>query len=230
MNSIDVSILSAFRALCTRDLQLAVRHRGDLANPLLFFVVVCALFPLGVSPEPGQLALLSGGVIWIAALLATLLSLDSLFRSDFDDGALEQLLLAPQPLFLLVLAKVLVHWLSTGLLLTLLTPLLAVMLNLPEPAYPALLAGLFLGTPLLSLIGAIGAALTVGLRRSGVLLSLLILPLYIPVLILGTSAVSAAAAGLPYSGQLLWLGMLLVSGGTLAPFAIAAGLRISLSS
>lgn len=220
---------AAFLALLRRDLLLAFRHRGELANPLIFFLMVVTLFPLGVSPEVGLLRKIAPGVIWIAALLSALFSLESLFRSDFDDGALEQLLLSPQPLPLLVLAKVLAHWLVSGLPMLLFAPLLALLLSMPAQAIEVLLATLALGTPLLSLIGAVGVALTVGLRRGGLLLTLLILPLYIPVLIFATSAVSAAASGVPVAGQLYLLAALLIVALMLAPLAIAAALRISLS-
>ena len=220
---------AAFLALLRRDLLLAFRHRGELANPLIFFLMVVTLFPLGVSPEIGLLRKIAPGVIWIAALLSALFSLENLFRSDFDDGALEQLLLSPQPLPLLVLGKVLAHWLVSGLPMLLFAPLLALLLAMPGPAIQVLLATLAIGTPLLSLIGAVGVALTVGLRRGGLLLTLLILPLYIPVLIFATSAVGAAGAGVPVAGQLYLLGALLVLALMLAPFAIAAALRISLS-
>lgn len=219
----------AFFALLRRDLLLAVRHRGELANPLIFFLMVVTLFPLGVSPEVGLLKKIAPGVIWIAALLSALFSLENLFRSDFDDGALEQLLLSPQPLPLMVLAKVLAHWLVSGLPMLLFSPLLALLLAMPPGAIRILLATLAIGTPLLSLIGAVGVALTVGLRRGGLLLTLLILPLYIPVLIFATSAVGAAAAGVPVAGQIYLLGALLVFALISAPFAIAAALRISLS-
>ncbi|HXH02392.1 MAG TPA: heme exporter protein CcmB [Candidatus Competibacteraceae bacterium] len=218
---------AAFLGLLARDLRLGVRKRAELINPPLFFVLVVTLFPLGVGPGPQLLATIAPGVIWVAALLATLLSTERLFRSDFDDGSLEQLLLSPQPLPLLVLAKVLAHWLLTGLPLILVSPLLALLLNLPGEALPALLASLTLGTPTLSLIGAIGVALTVGLRRGGVLLTLLVLPLYVPVLIFAASGVVAAASGLDYSGQTALLGAMLALALTLAPFATAAGLRIS---
>ena len=220
---------AAFLALLRRDLLLAFRHRGELANPLIFFLMVVTLFPLGVSPEIGLLRKIAPGVIWIAALLSALFSLENLFRSDFDDGALEQLLLSPQPLAVMVLAKVLAHWLVSGLPMLLFAPVLALLLALPGAAIWILMATLAIGTPLLSLIGAVGVALTVGLRRGGLLLSLLILPLYIPVLIFATSAVGAAAAGVPVAGQLYLLGALLVLAMMLAPFAIAAALRISLS-
>jgi heme exporter protein B len=222
-------MFAAFGALLRRDLLLAFRHRGELANPLIFFLMVVTLFPLGVSPEIGLLRKIAPGVIWIAALLSALFSLENLFRSDFDDGALEQLLLSPQPLALMVLAKVLAHWLVSGLPMLLFAPVLALLLAMPAAAIWILMATLAIGTPLLSLIGAVGVALTVGLRRGGLLLSLLILPLYIPVLIFATSAVGAAAAGVPVAGQLYLLGALLVLAMMLAPFAIAAALRISLS-
>lgn len=220
---------NAFAALLRRDLSLAFRHRGELANPLIFFLMVVTLFPLGVSPDVELLRRIAPGVIWIAALLSALFSLESLFRSDFDDGALEQLLLSPQPLAVLVLAKVLAHWLVSGLPMLLLAPLLAMLLAMPAGSIGVLMASLALGTPLLSLIGAVGVALTVGLRRGGLLLTVLVLPLYVPVLIFSTGAVTAAGAGLPVSGQLYLLAALLTLAITLAPFAIGAALRISLS-
>jgi heme exporter protein B len=219
----------AFFAVLRRDLLLAFRHRGELANPLLFFMIVVTLFPLGVSPEEPLLRKIAPGVIWIAALLAALFSLENMFRSDFDDGALEQMALSPHPLSVLVLAKVLAHWLVSGLPMLLMAPLLALFLAMPGQAVFALELTLLVGTPLLSLIGAIGVALTVGLRRGGILLTLLVLPLYIPVLIFATNAVSAAAAGMPVEGQLYFLAALLALALTLAPFATAAALRISLS-
>jgi len=223
------SDLFAFYTLLKRDLTLAYRHRAELANPLLFFVIVISLFPLGISPEAKILTTIAPGIIWVAALLAAMLSLDSLFRSDFEDGTLEQLALTSHSLPLLVLAKVLAHWLLTGLPLLLLAPLLGVLLFLPQSAMLTLLITLALGTPILSLIGAIGVALTVGLRRGGVLLSLLVLPLYIPVLIFAANAVNVAADGLPVTGQLYFLGALLSLSLTLSPLATAAALRISLS-
>ncbi|MDF9392220.1 MULTISPECIES: heme exporter protein CcmB [Methylococcus] len=222
-------LASAFLAILRRDLMLAFRHRGELANPLLFFLIVVTLYPLGVSPEPELLRKIAPGVIWIAALLAALFSLENLFRSDFDDGSLEQMLLSPRPLSVLVIAKVLAHWLVSGLPMLLLAPLLALLLDMPSKAAWALEATLAIGTPLLSLIGAIGVALTVGLKRGGILLTLLILPLYIPVLIFATNAVAAAGAGMPIEGQLYFLAALLVLALTLAPVAIAAALRISMS-
>ncbi len=220
---------TAFVSLLRRDLMLAYRHRAQMLNPLLFFVIVVSLFPLGLDPEPELLHTIAPGVIWVAALLAAMLSLDSMFRSDFDDGSLEQLLLTPHPLPLLVLAKVVAHWLTSGLPLLVLAPVLGVLLNLGSESLFPLLATLALGTPILSLIGSIGVALTVGLRGGGVLLSLLILPLYIPVLIFAANAVGNAGAGLDITGQLAFLGSLLALASALAPLATAAALRISLN-
>jgi heme exporter protein B len=224
-----ISELSAFYLLLKRDLTLAYRHRSELANPLLFFIIVISLFPLGISPESKHLQTIAPGVIWVAALLAAMLSLDNLFRADFEDGTLEQTALSAHSLPLLVLAKVLAHWLVTGLPLIILAPLLGILLFLPQHATPTLIATLTLGTPVLSLIGAIGVALTVGLRRGGVLLSLLVLPLYIPVLIFAAGAVNKAATGFDVAGELYLLAALLCLSLTLAPFATAAALRISLS-
>ncbi|WP_067984378.1 heme exporter protein CcmB [Neptuniibacter pectenicola] len=223
------SVSGLFGAVLKRDLMLAYRKKSDLFNPLIFFLMVATLFPLGVSPEPEFLAEIAPGVVWVAALLATLLSMDGLFKSDFEDGTLEQTLLSPQPLFVVVLAKVLAHWMMSGLPLALLAPLLAVMLFLPAEGMSGLMLSLLLGTPTLSLVGAIGAALTVGLRKGGVLISLLVLPLYIPVLIFGTSAVQAAVTGLPLAGFFALLGAILALGLVLAPLAIGAALRISVS-
>ncbi|HEX5515098.1 MAG TPA: heme exporter protein CcmB [Gammaproteobacteria bacterium] len=221
------SLASAMLALLRRDLLLAYRARGELINPLIFFALVVSLFPLATSPEPGVLRLLAPGIIWVSALLATLLSLEQLFRSDYDDGSLEQLLLSPHPLPLLALVKIAAHWLVTGLPLVIVAPLLGAMLNLPSAALSTLAVGLLLGTPILSAIGAIGAALTVSLRRGGMLLSLLILPLYVPVLVFAAAAVEASAAGLSARGQLYLLAGLMLLSLTLAPIAIAAALRIS---
>lgn len=225
----EPTVIGAFSSLLRRDLTLAYRHRAEFANPLVFFVIVVSLFPLGLSPESSLLQKIAPGVIWVAALLAAMLSLDSIFRSDFDDGALEQIVLSPHPLSAIVMAKVLAHWLVSGVPLLLLAPLLGVLLHLKGEAMTTLIATLALGTPVLSLIGAIGGALTVGLKRGGVLLSLLVLPLYIPVLIFAANAVDSAGSGLPVIGQLYFLGALLVLAITLSPAAIAAALRISLS-
>ena len=218
---------NVFTLLLARESRLLFRRPAELANPLVFFAIVIALFPLAVGPESQLLQSISPGLIWVAALLAVLLSLDGLFRSDFEDGSLEQWVVSPHPLALLVLAKVLAHWLVSGLALVLLAPLLGLMLGMPASALPVLLMSLLLGTPILSLLGAVGAALTVGLKRGGLLLALLILPLYIPVLILGSGALQAALQGLPALGYLLWLASLTVLAVTLTPFAIAAGLKIS---
>lgn len=223
-----MTLMTTARHMLRRDLLLAYRHRSELVNPLVFFLIVVSLFPLSLEPDPVLLATIGAGVIWVAALLATMLSLDAMFRPDYEDGTLEQLMLSPHPVALLVLVRVFAHWLVAGLPLILLSPLLALLMNLPSESLPALLASLALGTPVLSLIGAIGVALTVALRRSGVLLSLLVLPLYIPVLIFGARAVTDAAAGLPWSGPLLFLGALLALALTLAPLAIAGALRITL--
>ncbi|MGL5047335.1 MAG: heme exporter protein CcmB [Shewanella sp.] len=222
-----ISFTQAFFTLLQRDLKIAIRHRGDIFNPLLFFIMVVTLFPLGIGPEPQMLARVAPGIIWVAALLASMLSLERLFKADFSDGSLEQMLLSPQPLAILVLAKVLAHWILTGVPLIIIAPLLAVLLNLDGNSYGALISTLALGTPVLSLLGAIGVALTVGLRKGGVLLSLLILPLYIPVLIFATSAIDAAGMNLPYDGQLAIIGAMLIGSLTLAPFAIGASLRVS---
>ncbi len=218
-----------FRTVFGRELLIAYRRRGELWNPLVFFLVVVSMFPLGLSPAPGFLAKMAPGIVWVCALLAALLSLDSLFRSDFEDGSLEQMVLSPQPLPVMVLAKVAAHWLTTGVPLILMAPVLAAMLNLPDDGFTTLIATLTLGTPVLSLVGAIGVALTVGLRKGGALLSLLVLPFYVPVLIFGANAVADAGNGLPVTGQLYLLGAMLVLALTLAPFATAAALRVSVN-
>jgi heme exporter protein B len=216
----------AWFELARRDLLLVMRRRSDAANPLLFFLMVVALFPLGIGPTPEDLARIAPGVVWVTALLATLLSTDMLFRSDHDDGSLEQILRSPASLYGLVLAKMLVHWLVTGLPLTLVSPLVAGLLYLPAAAMPALLASMFAGTVTLSLLGGIGAALTVGLRKGGVLVSLLVLPLYVPVLVFGSAAVDAAASGMPWQPAVSVLSGLAVLALTLCPLAVAAALRI----
>ena len=225
----DYSTTGAFISLLRRDLTLAVRYRAEMVNPLLFFVLVTTLFTLGVGSDPQLLQTMAAGVIGVAALLAAMLSLDSIFRSDFEDGTLEQLLLSAHPVTVLVLAKITAHWLITGLPLLAIAPLLGVLLNLPSQSTGILILTLALGTPVLSLIGAIGVALTVGLRKGGIILSLLVLPLYVPVLIFASSAVETAAAGISVTAQLSILGALLALAVTLAPLATAATLRISLS-
>lgn len=224
-----MSLGKAFLELLRRDLVLALRRRAEIANPILFFIMVIVMFPLGVGAEPNLLERMAPGVVWVAALLAALLSMDSIFRSDFEDGTLEQLLLSAQPLSVLVLAKVVAHWLVTGLPLLLVAPVLAVFLGMEPGVTGVLMLSLLLGTPVLSLIGAIGVALTVGLRRGGVILSLLVLPLYVPVLIFGAAIVDAAASGLPIYGQVYILAAFVALAISLAPVAAAAALRISLS-
>ncbi|HHQ4532522.1 heme exporter protein CcmB [Aeromonas veronii] len=222
-------MLRAVMHLIHRELLMALRQRSDILNPLWFFLIVITLFPLGIGPEPKLLARIAPGIIWVAALLAAMLSLERLFRDDFADGTLEQMMLMPHPLGLLALAKVVAHWLLTGLPLLLISPLLAILLSLDMNTYLAVVATLALGTPVLSLLGAVGVALTVGLRKGGVLLSLLILPLYIPVLIFATSAIDAAGMSLPYGGQLAILAAMLVGALTLTPLAVSAALRVSLN-
>lgn len=222
------TLASATVCVVRRDLTIALRRAQDALTPVIFFVIVVSLFPLGVGPEPAILATLAPGVLWVAALLATMLSLPRLFANDYADGTLEQLLLAPQPLSVLVLAKVLAHWLLTGLPLVLLSPLLALQMQLPTQAIGTLVLSLLLGTPILSLVGAVGAALTLGLRGGGVLVSLLVLPLYTPVLIFGAGAVAAAATGLDTEAHFSLLGAFLVLAVSFTPWAAAAGLRVSL--
>lgn len=217
-----------FLLIVRRDLRLALRQGGDAAMVLAFFVLTVILFPFGVGPEPEVLGRIASGIIWVTALLAALLSLDRLFQADYEDGSLEGLALAPLPLELVVLAKVVAHWLVTGLPLAAMAPLLGLFLGLHPAGYPALVAGMALGTPTLSLIGAIGAALTLGARRGGVLLSLLVLPLYIPVLILGAGAVEAAISGLGARPHLLVLTAMAVAALPLAPLAAAAAVRQAL--
>lgn len=223
------STLNAFLSVVRRDLLLAYRHRAELVNPLAFFVLVVTLFPLGVGAEVELLKRIAPGVIWVAALLASLLSLDALFRSDFEDGSLELMVMTPHPLSVLVLGKVVAHWLLSGAPLSLVAPLLALMFNLNGDVIKILLITLLLGTPVLSLIGAIAVALTVGLRKGGVLLAILVLPLYVPVLIFASGAVDAAMAGFPVSGQLYMMGAFLLTAITLTPWPTAAALRMSLS-
>jgi len=200
-----LSLSQAFIYLLRRDLTLAMRNRAEFANPLLFFVLVITLFPLAIGAIPELLARIAPGIIWVAALLAAMLSLDSIFRSDFDDGSLEQLLMSAHPMPLLVLAKVSAHWLVTGLPLLMVSPVLAEMLGMPSEAQGILILTILIGTPILSLIGSIGVALTVGLPKGGILMSLLVLPLYVPVLIFASSAIEAAVGGLDVSAQIYML-------------------------
>ena len=220
--------LGAMRALFVRDLRLALRRKADTLGAVFFFVIVASLFPLGVGPEPALLRTMGAGVVWVAALLASMLSMPRLFADDAADGTLEQMLLAPTPLPLLVAAKVAAHWLVSGLLLTAVSPLLALQFGLTAGAIGVLVLALLVGTPVLSLLGAIGAALTVGVRGAAVLLALLVLPLVTPVLIFGAGAVDAAVADLGTAGHFSILGAMLAASLFLAPWAAAAALRISL--
>lgn len=211
-----------------RDFRVIVRRFGEYLQPLLFFVVVSSLFPLALSPRPALLQEIAPGVIWVSALLATLLSMESLFKTDFDDGSLEQLALSPQPMALMLLAKTAAHWLATGLPLVLVSPLIARMFFVSTEALPIMMLGLLLGTPVLMLLGTVGAALTVSLRRGSVLLSLLVLPLMVPVLIFGARATDLAVEGAPADGPLFLLASLLALALSLVPFATAAAIKISL--
>ncbi len=223
------STFAAFRLTLTRDLLIAFKRKNDILNPFMFFVIVVSLFPLAISPEPSKLAEISAGVVWIAVLLSAMLSMDSLFRADFEDGSLEMLLLSPHPLFFLVLAKNLSHWLVSGLPVVLASPLLGYMLNLPPASYTTLFLSLLIGTPTLSLIGSIAVALTVGLGSRGLILAVITLPFSVPVLIFGTLAVQASATGLPTGGYLALMLALLAGSLSLAPLTSAAALRISVS-
>lgn len=220
--------MTAFRLLVLRDLRLALRQGGDAAMVVAFFVLTVILFPFGIGPEPELLQRIAAGILWVTALLAALLSLERLFQADFEDGSLEALALMPLALEAQVLAKCLAHWLVTGLPLTAAAPLLALLLHLDAAGYPVLMLSLLLGTPSLSLVGAVGAALGLGARRGGVLLSLLVLPLYIPVLIFGVAAIDGAIAGFGARPHLLLLGALLAAALPLAPIAAAAALRQAL--
>lgn len=224
-----ITVLNSIVQIIRRELLIAFRRRADVMNPLWFFIIVITLFPLSIGPEPKLLARIAPGIIWVAALLAALLSMERLFRDDYADGSLEQMLLMPTPLAVSAFAKMLAHWLLTGLPLILISPLLAILLSLNWDTWVAVVLTLLVGTPTLSFLGAIGVALTVGLRKGGVLLSLLILPLYIPVLIFATSAIEAAGLGMAYNGQLALMAAMLVASVTLAPFAVAASLRISVN-
>jgi heme exporter protein B len=218
---------NGFVGYLRRDLLLAYRRRGEAASPLVFFIMVSTLIPLGITPESARLAEIAPGIIWVMALLATLLSTDGLFASDYQDGSLEQLLISPQVLAMPVLGKITAHWMVTGLPLTLASPLLGVMLSLPEQGYVPMLVSLALGTGCLSLIGAVGAALTVSLRKGGLLLSLLVMPLYMPVIIFGSATVQSAIDGFAWSGPLAILGAMLAAAIALCPLAVAGALRLT---
>jgi heme exporter protein B len=210
------------------ELRVAFRHSADIANPLWFFLIVITLFPLGIGPEPQLLVRITPGVIWVAALLASLLALERLFRDDLQDGSLEQLMLLPLPLPAVVLAKVLAHWVVTGLPLIVLSPLAALLMGMDVHTWQVMALTLLLGTPTLGFLGAPGVGLTVGIQRGGVLLSVLVLPLTIPLLIFATAAIDAATMHLPVDGYLAILGALLAGSATLSPFVTAAALRISM--
>ncbi len=217
----------AWTTVLKRDLLLALRRRSDVATTLFFFLIVSSLFPLGIGPEPAVLSSIAPGVLWVAALLAGMLSLTRLFATDYSDGCLEQMLLAPQPLAVLVTAKILAHWLVCGLPVVLLAPIIGLQYALPGDALLVLVLALLLGTPALSLIGAIGAALTLGVRGSGLLIALLVLPLYIPILIFGAGAVAASQHGMSAEAHLSLLAACSLLALVLAPLATAAALRIS---
>lgn len=221
-------MLGAARCLVHRDLLLALRRKSDVGTALLFFVIVASLFPLGVGAEPNLLRAIGPGVIWVAALLSSMLSLSRLFADDHADGTLEQMLLGAAPLGVIVAAKTAAHWLVSGLPLVLIAPLLAIQYDLSASLIGVLVLSLLIGTPVLSMIGAIGAALTLGLRGGGVLLSLLVLPLYVPVLVMGAGSVDMAAAGLVPDAQLLLLTAMLIVAAVFSPWAVAAALRISI--
>ena len=218
-----------FSHLLRRELLRYWRKRQDLMNPLVFFVITVSLFPLAVSPEANTLSLMSGGILWVCALLAAMLSLESMYRDDYLDGTLEWLIIQSGSPYQVIIAKVVCHWLTTGLPLVVISPILGLMLYLPDMAMLALVSSLFLGTAILSLIGSVGMGLTVGLRQSGVLLSLLVLPLFVPVLIFGASAVSAAAMGLEYLGQLAYLGAYLALSLICVPFVSVAAVKVSMN-
>jgi len=221
-------VLKALLCVVRRDLLLAFRRRSDVVTTLFFFIIVISLFPMGVGPEPDQLRLMAPGILWVSALLASMLALGRLFALDHADGTLEQMLLSAEPLSVIVIGKVIAHWLVSGLPLVLLAPLLALQFDLPGDSIAVLCFSLLLGTPILSLVGAIGAALTLGLRGGGALVALLVLPLYIPVLIFGAGAVGAEASGLGASAHLLLLGGALAAAAALTPWATAAALRVAM--
>ena len=212
-------------AIIRRDLSLVMRQGSDAFVVLIFFVVTVTLFPLGVGPDPLILQNLASGIVWVSALLAAMLSLDRLFQTDYDDGSLELLVLSPYPLELVVLCKCLVHWLTTGLPIMLISPVLALMLNIKTGAFLYLISSMALGTPIISLLGAFGAALVLGSRRSGVLIALLIIPLTIPILLFGVAAIQAATEGYSASSPLMFLGALLLFSIALCPWVIASSLR-----
>ena len=229
MTELRTTTAAAFRATLVRDLLIAYKRKNDIINPFMFFLIVATLFPIGISPDPQRLGEIAAGVLWISALLAAMLSMDNLYRADYEDGSLEQLLLSPHPLYFMVLAKNISHWLVSGLPVVLASPLIAYMLNLPADVYFALFMTLLLGTPVLSLLGSIGVALTVGLGSRGLILAVITLPMSVPVLIAGTMAVQQTLNGAPLTAYLAILGAMLLASITLAPLASAAALRISIN-
>lgn len=219
-----------FKAVLLRDMRVYFRNRSAWLNPLIFVLIAITLFTLGIGPDPSELANNAAGIIWVVALLGVMLSMDVLFRSDFDDGSLEQMLLSPNPLYFAMMAKVFAHWLVTGLPMVLATPLFALMLGLPFDAIPALAIGLTLGCGILSFLGAIGAAVTVSLRSGGLLVALLILPLYVPVIIFGARLVQNSVDGWPIFSSIAMLSGLLIASIVLAPLAIIGGLKLSIDA
>lgn len=224
-----MTTIDAFLATLKRDLLVAYKRKNDIFNPFMFFLIVCSLFPIGISPDPVRLGEIASGVLWISALLASLLAMDSLYRNDFEDGSLEQLLISPHPLYFLVLAKNLAHWLVSGLPVVIISPVVAYMLSLPGNAYGVMFLTLLIGTPILSLLGSIGVALTVGLGSRGLILAVITLPMSVPVLIAGTLTVQEVLNGASLSGYVAVLGAMFVGSFTLAPLASATALRISVN-
>ena len=224
-----MTTIDAFLATLKRDLLVAYKRKNDIFNPFMFFLIVCSLFPIGISPDPVRLGEIASGVLWISALLASLLAMDSLYRNDFEDGSLEQLLISPHPLYFMVLAKNLAHWLVSGLPVVIISPVVAYMLSLPGNAYGVMFLTLLIGTPILSLLGSIGVALTVGLGSRGLILAVITLPMSVPVLIAGTLTVQEVLNGASLSGYVAVLGAMFVGSFTLAPLASATALRISVN-
>ena len=225
----QVTTFEAFATTLKRDLLVAYKRKNDIFNPFMFFIIVCSLFPIGISPDPVRLGEIASGVLWISALLASLLAMDSLYQNDFEDGSLEQLLISPHPLYFLVLAKNIAHWLVSGLPVVIISPLVAYMLSLPGDAYSIMFFTLLVGTPVLSLLGSIGVALTVGLGSRGLILAVITLPMSVPVLIAGTLTIQEVLNGASLAGYIAVLGAMFVGSLTLAPLASATALRISVN-
>ena len=225
----QVTTFEAFMATLKRDLLVAYKRKNDIFNPFMFFLIVCSLFPIGISPDPVRLGEIASGVLWISALLASLLAMDSLYQNDFEDGSLEQLLISPHPLYFLVLAKNIAHWLVSGLPVVIVSPLVAYMLSLPSDAYSIMVFTLLVGTPVLSLLGSIGVALTVGLGSRGLILAVITLPMSVPVLIAGTLTIQEVLNGASLAGYIAVLGAMFDGSLTLAPLASATALRISVN-